>query len=186
VEIGINDRGFYLASENQDIEKAISKLDSGNLEEILKEAIEKTDILTRRFRHCATRSLMILRNYKGTAKSVGKQQMKSHFLISAVKKISKEFPILKEAKREVLEDLMDIENTKKILDKITSKEIEIKTDFVKIPSPFALSLILQGHLDLMKIEDKQDFLQRMHKLYVEEIEKKSKVDYAGVYEDLDW
>jgi len=37
--------------------------------------------------------------------------MKSHFLINSVKKISKEFPILKEAKREVLEDLMDIEKT---------------------------------------------------------------------------
>ena len=47
---------------------------------------------------------MILRSYKGAQKSVRKQQMKSHFLIASVKKISNEFPILKEAKREVLEE----------------------------------------------------------------------------------
>ena len=188
VEIGISDRGFYFASENLDIEKALNKLTPDNIEEILKEAIEKTDILTRRFRHCATRSLMILRNYGGSKKSVGKQQMKSHFLISAVKKISKDFPILKEAKREVLEDLMDIENAKKVLDWIQSGKIKTSIDYVKIPSPFALNLLLQGHIDLMRIEDKQEFLQRMHEVYMSEIRKKLNPtdDYCGVYDDLEW
>lgn len=173
VEIGISDRGFYLSSENMDIEKAIEKLTPENVESILKEAIEKTDVLTKRFRHCAARSLMILRSYKGNKKSVRKQQMKSHFLISAVKKISKEFPILNEAKREVLEDLMDIENTKKVLSWIQEGNIKVSTEYVKIPSPFALNLILQGHMDLMRIEDKQDFLRRMHNLYMKEIERKT-------------
>jgi len=187
VEIGISDRGFYLSSDSMDIEKAFSQLTSENIEDILKEAIEKTDILTRRFRHCATRSLMILRNYKGNTKSVKKQQMKSHFLIAAVKKISKEFPILKEAKREVLEDLMDIKNAKKILQDIEKKQIIINSDHVKIPSPFSLNLLLQGHLDLMRIEDKQDFLRRMHKVYQEEIKKKGQPNYIyGDSAGLDW
>ena len=166
-----------------DIEKSFKELTSENIEEILKEAIEKSDILTRRFRHCATRSLMILKSYMGVKKSVRKQQMKSHFLIHAVKKISKEFPILKEAKREVLEDLMDIQNTKKVLSWIEQGKLEIKSDYVKIPSPFSLNLLLQGHLDLMRIEDKQDFLRRMHKVYMEEIKRKSVPEYA--YEDFE-
>ncbi len=173
VEIGISDRGFYLSSENLNIESVFQKLTPENIEEILKEAIEKTDILTRRFRHCATRSLMILRNYKGSNKSVKKQQMKSHFLISAVKKISSEFPILNEAKREVLEDLMDIQNAKKVLGWIHDKKIEISIEWVKIPSPFSLNLIMQGHTDLMRMEDKQNFLKRMHMLYESEIKRKS-------------
>ncbi len=184
VEIGISDRGFYLSSEKWDIEKAFEKLDSNNLEKVLKEAIEKTDVLNRRFRHCATRSLMILRTYKGVQKSVRKQHMKSHFLIASVRKISQEFPILKEAKREVLEDLMDIERTKELLDKIKNKEINISYHTVKIPSPFSLNLILQGHLDLMKIEDKQDFLQRMHKVYMDEIKKKYEPINQEDYEDF--
>lgn len=172
VEVGISDRGFYLSSENTNIEKAFEQLSSENLEEILKQAIEKTDVLTKKFRHCATRGLMILRTYKGNTKSVRKQQMKSHFLINSVKKISREFPILKEAKREVLEDLMDIKKAKLVLDWIHEGKVKLSYNYVKIPSPFSLNLILQGHLDLMKIEDKQDFLQRMHKVYIQEIEKR--------------
>ena len=172
VEVGISDRGFYLSSENTKIEKAFEQLNSKNIEEILKQAIEKTDVLTKKFRHCATRGLMILRTYKGATKSIKKQQMKSHFLISSVKKISKEFPILKEAKREVLEDLMDIESTKLVLDWINSGKVKLSYNHVKLPSPFSLNLILQGHLDLMKIEDKQDFLQRMHKVYIQEIARR--------------
>ena len=184
VEIGISDRGFYLSSEKWDIERAFEKLNSDNLEKTLKEAIEKTDVLNRRFRHCATRSLMILRTYKGVQKSVKKQHMKSHFLIASVKKISQEFPILKEAKREVLEDLMDIERTKQVLDWIKNEEVTLSYHTVKIPSPFSLNLILQGHLDLMKIEDKQDFLQRMHKVYMQEIQRKHEPISQEDYEDF--
>jgi ATP-dependent Lhr-like helicase len=176
VEVGISDRGFYLSSENTKIEKAFEQLNSKNVEEILKQAIEKTDVLTKKFRHCATRGLMILRTYKGATKSIKKQQMKSHFLINSVKKISKEFPILKEAKREVLEDLMDIEKAKLVLDWINSGKVKLSYENVKLPSPFALNLILQGHLDLMKIEDKQDFLQRMHKVYLQEIARRHNPD----------
>ena len=110
----------------------------------------------------------------------------SFFLINSVKKISKEFPILKEAKREVLEDLMDIQKTKLVLDWINSEKVKISYHTVKLPSPFALGLILQGHMDLMKIEDKQQFLQRMHKVYMDEILKKNsknKVDEFD-YEDF--
>jgi ATP-dependent Lhr-like helicase len=172
VEMGINDNGFYFAGESLNIDKAIKELKSKNLREILEEAIGHTDILTRRFRHCASRALMILRNYKGRTRSVGKQQVKSHFLLHAVKKISKDFPILREARREVLEDLMDINNAKLVLSLIEDKKIEIKIKDTKLPSPFALNLILQGHSDLIRIEDKQDFLKRMHELHLEEIARR--------------
>ena len=169
VEIGINDNGFYFAGERLQLEKAINFLNSENLEEILDEAINHTDVLARRFRHCAGRSLMILRKYKGREKSVGKQQMRSHFILSAIRKMTKGFPILKEAKREVLEDLMDIEKTKVVLDWVNEKKIKIKFKETKFPSPFALNLMLQGHTDLIRIEDKQAFLKRMHNLHLKAI-----------------
>jgi ATP-dependent Lhr-like helicase len=172
VEVGISDNGFYLAGESLNIEHALEILKPEKLREILVEAINHTDILARRFRHCAGRSLMILRNYKGINKSVGKQQMKSHFLLLSVKKMGNDFPILREAKREVLEDLMDIENAKLVLKWIEAGKVKIKIRETKIPSPFALGLILQGHSDLIRIEDKQDFLKRMHRLHLEEIGKR--------------
>jgi len=175
IEIGINDNGFYFAGEKLQIEKALKFLTDENLEEVLTEAIERTDILARRFRHCAARSLMILRNYKGHDKSVGKQQMKSHFLLNAVRKISKNFPILKEARREVLEDLMDIENAKRVIKRINDKMIKIEIIEVKLPSPFTLNLLIQGHTDLIRIEDKQAFLKRMHELHIKLIEGRKSV-----------
>jgi len=172
VEIGINDNGFYLAGENLPIEKALALLTPDNIEEILGEAISKTEVLKRRFRHCAARSLMILRNYKGRRKSVGKQQMSSFFLLHTINKMTKNFPILKEARREVLEDLMDIKQTKQILTKIKNKDIRLETITTKIPSPFATNLILQGHYDILKMEDKINFLKRIHQEVMGEIMRK--------------
>jgi ATP-dependent Lhr-like helicase len=169
VELGISDNGFYLSGDNMTLKRALEKLTEKNIEEILKEAIDKTDVLARRFRHCATRSLMILRSYKGRRKTVGKQQMKSHFLLSAVKKITSEFPILREARREVFEDLMDIESAKIVLGWIKSGKVKVEIVETEIPSPFALNLILQGHYDLIRIEDKQDFLKRMHDEHMKRI-----------------
>ena len=172
IEIGINDNGFYFSGEKMQIEKAIKFLNSENLEEVLEEAINHTDILARRFRHCAGRALMILRSYKGRQKSVGKQQMKSHFLLASIRKITKKFPILKEARREVLEDLMDIKSTREVLSWIKEGNVKIKFVENRIPSPFALNLVIQGHMDLIRMEDKQAFLKRMHNLHLEAIGEK--------------
>jgi ATP-dependent Lhr-like helicase len=181
VEMGISDNGFYFAGESLNIDKALKELNPDSLRPLLDEAINHTDILARRFRHCAGRALMILRNYKGKSRSVGKQQIKSHFLLHAVKKISRDFPILKEAKREVLEDLMDINNAKLVLQAIAEKKIKIKIKDVSLPSPFALNLILQGHSDLIRVEDKQEFLKRMHELHKKSLwAKDENVDYKSV------
>ncbi|MDP2926102.1 MAG: ATP-dependent helicase [Nanoarchaeota archaeon] len=172
IEIGINDNGFYFAGEKLPIDEALKLIKPENMDKILDEAIFKSEILKRRFRHCAARALMILRNYKGHKKSVGKQQMKSFFLLSAINKISKDFPILKEARREVLEDLMDKYNAKLIVKMIDDGIINIERIHTNLPSPFALNLVLQGYSDLLKIEDKIEFMKRMHKAIIEEINNK--------------
>jgi ATP-dependent Lhr-like helicase len=95
--------------------------------------------------------------------------MSSHFLLAASQKTSKDFPILKETKREILEDLMDIENAKIVLDMIRDNKIKVEQISKDLPSPFALNLIIQGHADLMKVEDKIAFLKRMHASIMERI-----------------
>jgi len=163
VEIGISDNGFYVSSEKPvNVIKALELLKAKDIDKIMKLAIDKTEVLRRRFRHCAGRSLMILRNYMGRHKNVGRQQVGSMILMAAVKRISEDFSILKEARREVLEDLMDIESTKKIVELIETKKLKISEIQTNIPSPFALNLVVQGYLDILKMEDRQDFLKRMH------------------------
>jgi ATP-dependent Lhr-like helicase len=172
VEIGINDNGFYIASEKKiQALRAFSLLKADELRKVAEKAIDHTEILKRRFRHCAGRALMILRQYKGRQKRVGRQQVSSMILMNAVKRISPKFAILQEAKREVLEDLMDIENATFILKQIEQQRIRIREIHTTVPSPFAFNLVAQGFTDVMKIEDRIAFIRRMHKHVLAKIGK---------------
>lgn len=115
---------------------------------------------------------MILRNYKGRVKSAGKQQVKSFFILAAINKLTKNFPILKEAKREILEEVMDIENAKQVISWIQQDKIKIEFRETDIPSPFSLNLMMQGHYDLVKMEDKIEFLKRIYKSIREKVGEK--------------
>ena len=175
VEIGVNDNGFYISSNRAlPVKKALEILRGKKIEMLMDAAIDKSEILKRRFRHCATRSLMILRNYMGRTKKVGRQQMSSQLLISAVRRVSQDFCILKEAKREVLEDLMDIQSTKQVIGLMEEGKIKVVEKTVTIPSPFAFGLLLEGHMDVLTIEDKVEFLRRMHEMILAKIAKNHK------------
>ena len=177
IEVGINDNGFYLASKKVlQVSRGLELLKPEELERVMIKAIDGTEILKRRFRHCAARALMILRRYKGREKGVGRQQVSSMILLSAVKRISENFCILKEARREVLQDLMDLDNAVKILKEIKDKEIEIKKINTVIPSPFAFNLITQAHTDIMKAEERIEFIRRMHYMVLAKIGKENKID----------
>jgi len=142
---------------------------------VMVNALDKSEVLRRRFRHCAGRALMILRTYKGRVKNVGRQQMSSQILINSVKQIDPDFFILKEARREVLEDLMDMPNAAKLLGLIEQKKIKVEVVETTIPSPFAFNLVLQGVTDVLKIEDKVEFLRRMHQMVKAKIGKNKEI-----------
>ena len=57
---------------------------------------------------------------------------------------------------------MDIGNASKVIEGIEKKKILIKEIHTTMPSPFAFKVILQGFTDIMKIEDKIEFVRRMH------------------------
>jgi len=188
-EMGISDNGFYIMIQgNIQAARAFGLITVDKLAETMVFALDKTEVLNRRFRHCAARGLMILRSYMGRKKSVGKQQRASILLMSAVKRISPDFTILKEARREVLEDLMDIKNAKKVLEWVESGSVEVKEVFTEIPSPFAFNLIAMGYSDVMKMEDKLKFLQRMHDLVLAKISleqgKEGKADFEFSPSDM--
>jgi len=195
VEIGVTDNGFYLSAEQSfNALRAFEALKQENFRVVLENAIDKSEVLSRRFRHCAGRSLMILRSYMGQTKNAGRMQVGSKILFNAVKRISNDFPILKEARREVLEDLMDYPHAQKVLDEIIAGRtviVEVPTD---IPSPFAFGLIAGGYSDVIKIEDKQEFLKRMHEMVMARIalkegkkilkEKKEEFSYTSFWADM--
>ena len=194
VEIGITDNGFYMASEKIfNALRAFELLKSEDFRATLENAIERSEVLSRRFRHCAARSLMMLRSYMGRKKSAGRMQVNSRILFNAVKRIGNDFPILKEARREVLEDLMDYKNAQLIIDGIVDGKISLVETNNLIPSPFSFGLIVGGYSDVIKIEDKQEFLKRMHQMVLAKIalkdgkklikEKKEEFSYTGFWDE---
>ncbi len=183
VEVGITDNGFYLSAEKPYNAIRAFKLLQGQFVEALESSLEKSEVLSRRFRHCAGRSLMILRNYMGRKKRAGRMQISSKILYNAVKRISPNFPILKEARREVMEDQMDIINAKKVIDGIVDLQIEVVEKKLDMPSPFAFGLIMAGYSDIVRVEDKQEFLKRMHQQVLAKINlKKGKEKIKFSYE----
>ena len=163
IEVGITDNGFYFRHQRPlQAKRALVALKPEELREVMNRALEKSEVLTRRFRHCAGRGLMILRNYKGHKKSVGKQQVSSRILMSAVKRLPERFPIYQEAVREVLEDKMDFTHAQAILERIQTGRIKVTEEHTQLPSPFAFSLVLQGYADVMRVEERQEFLRRLH------------------------
>jgi ATP-dependent helicase Lhr and Lhr-like helicase len=175
IELGITDNGFFLMARHPIIAKrALGLLKADELSKILEAALQNSEVLRRRFRHCAGRSLMILRTYKGQRKSVGKQQVSSQTLLAAVRRLGNDFPIFKEARREVLEDLMDAPHAQEVLAQIENGTITVEETYVDMPSPFSFTIVLQGYSDILKIEDRQLFLQRMHEQVVAKISGKAK------------
>ncbi|MDD5147960.1 MAG: ATP-dependent helicase [Candidatus ainarchaeum sp.] len=174
IEIVLSDNGFVLAAPILPLQKTFSLLEKNNLRDIAEMAIENSEIMGRRFRHCATRALMILRSYKGKTKTVGRQQMHSRLLLSAVRRIGRDFPILKETRREILEDLMDIKNAELIAGYIKSKKIKIVEINSDSPSPFAFNLFAQGYSDVLRMEGRIDFVKRMHEKVMKAIAEKEK------------
>jgi len=164
-EIGISDNGFYISYDrNVNVKQAFSLLKVKDFPKVCELAVDKSEILRRRFRHCAGRALMILRSYQGERKRVGRQQVSSMILLNAVRRISENFFILRETRREILEDLMDMHSALTVLKEIEEGRIKIEEVTTFIPSPFALQLVMQGYSDILRLEDRQAFLQRMHQM----------------------
>lgn len=178
VTISISDNGFYLSSDGKigGLE-SFRELTPENFRNILTQSLSKTETLASRFRHCAGRSLMTLRRYKGKSKSVGRQQVRGKILLKFVEEMDDNFPILSEARRETLEDYMDVENAEKVIQWIANGEMEIKVINTVIPTPFAFDLVSQGYLDVLNQNDKAEFTKRMHKAVLDKIKSKLEDEY---------
>lgn len=166
VEIAVTDHGFYLAANRElPIDRAIEMLKGQDTHRVLSQAMESSEMLKRRFRQCAMRALMILRQYKGRTKRVGVQQMSSSFLLRAVRQVDPDFIILREARREVMEDYMDIDHASVFL----ASSFSLKHYDVVIPSPFASGIYARNVTDVLTANDRQEFLRNLHRMVLAKI-----------------
>jgi ATP-dependent Lhr-like helicase len=171
VSITINDNGFILKlpHKNVDVKSVVGLVKSDNIEEMLRKSVWKTELFKRRFRHCAVRGLMVLKQYKGYEIGVGKQQRSSASILGMAKKIEN-FPIVEEAFREILEEVFDIEHAKEVLRGVESGAIEIRTIKTPVPSPFIHNLVALQASDVVLMESRRELLQELHRRVMEYIE----------------
>ncbi len=172
--ITVSDNGFViiLASDaklkKDDIKKLLS---AKNFDKDIKKALERTELLRRRFRHVSARSFLILKRYLNRYMSVGRQQMNSHILMGVIKKIDPDFPVLKETYREIMEDCMNIVDAKKLLKTIEKGTVNISfLESRELPSPFAFNLVTMGYSDTVLMEDKKEMIKILHSKVMEMIE----------------
>ncbi|RMF30000.1 MAG: ATP-dependent helicase, partial [Candidatus Nitrosothermus koennekii] len=174
VVINVSDHAFMLTLAKGfrvDINDLIAKVNSNNVRELLLDAIRYTEMVKRRFRHCAARSLMILRNYKGHEVTVARQQTNAEVLIRLCEKLDR-FPVLEETYREVMEDLMDIGRAVEVLQDIEEQKrrFVILPEF-DLPSPFSHDLIVSGYSDIVLMHDRKELLEILHDMVMSRIKK---------------
>jgi ATP-dependent Lhr-like helicase len=164
ITVSVTDDSFMLTvPKNFALQDLSGLVSSESLERMLRSAIRDSELFNQRFRHTATRSFMILRNYKGKELSVARQQLRSSRLLDALREI-KDFPVMVETYDEILTDVMDLEHAREILTSIESGKRTVEyLPFSGVPSPFAHNVILVGVSDIVLMEDRSMLLRELHR-----------------------
>lgn len=182
VKISVTDNGFMLTIsstiDRKEIEKLLRSVRSNNIEEIARRAIRRTELFKKRFRHCAERSFMMLRRYKGVDVSLARRQVNSEKLVQIVELLS-DFPIIEETYREILEDFMDLTHAREVVDKIERGEISVDIIYSHYaPSPFAHSIIAYGYSDVVLMDDKRRLIAKLQDMVRKVLEGESSTTTA--------
>ncbi len=164
VTVSVTDDSFMLTSPKGFVLEDLGRmLRPGSLEETLRRAVKGSELFQQRFRHVATRSFMVLRNYKGKELSIGRQQLRSSRLLDALHEID-DFPVMSETYEEIMTEVMDLEHAKEVLDSVERGERQLEyLPFSGVPSPFAHNVILVGISDIVLMEDRSMLLRELHR-----------------------
>ncbi|MDY6779101.1 MAG: helicase, partial [Halobacteria archaeon] len=122
----------------------------------------------RYFRINATRSLMILKNYKGHTKSAKRQQVNSDMLINYAEGLD-DFAVMEETYREVMEDKLDIDHVQDVLEEIHEGDVEVYAIEPDSPTPMAFGIASLAASDVVLAEDKSTVLKEFHERVMEKI-----------------
>jgi ATP-dependent Lhr-like helicase len=164
VRVSITDDNFMLTVPKRfSLDGVEALITADRVEELLRKAVRTTELFKQRFRHCATRSFMILRNYRGHEVSVGRQQLRSQKVLDWLHELEN-FPVIKEAYNEILNEVMDLKHAREVLTRLAAGELQIRTsDFSNVPSPFAHNVVLAGISDIVLMEDRSALLRELHR-----------------------
>jgi ATP-dependent Lhr-like helicase len=172
VGVAVADHGFTLSmplNRKVDLVGLVEDIDPGEARADLRASLDGTDLLQRYFRINATRSLMILKRYKGHEKSASQQQFNSDMLLSFATDLE-DFAVIEETYREILEDKLNLAGIQTVLGAIQAGEVSVASTRVDSPSPRAFGLATLMASDVVLAEDESQVLQEFHRRVLDEIE----------------
>ncbi|MCE4625169.1 MAG: ATP-dependent helicase [Desulfurococcales archaeon] len=177
VRITVTDNGFMLTTTEEitreTIEELWAQLLNVNLRELLERALERTELVKRRFRHVAQRSFMILKRYKGYEKSPERMQLSAQRILELLLDQGLKLPPVKETFREILEDYMDIIHLQEVVDAIRRGEVEVRVvGPLEVPSPMAHHIVARSYSDVVLMEDRRRLLSLLHQKIMEVLKAK--------------
>jgi len=181
VKVAVADHGFTLSlplNRKIDLVGLIEDIDPAEARADLRASLDGTDLLKRYFRINATRSLMILKRYKGYEKSASEQQVNSEMLLSFAEGLD-DFAVIEETYREILADKLNVDGIETVLSGIQRGEIVVTSTHVDSPSPKAFGLATLMASDVVLAEDESAVLQEFHQRVLEEIEGESSASMSG-------
>ena len=159
--ITVTDDGFILTVQKKiPIKEIVRLISSENFENTVARSITNTEVFKQRFRHCAARSLMVLRKYKGYDISVVRQQLRSDKLLKTLGEM-KNFPVIKETYHEIMNDMMDVPRALKYVREVIEEHNYKILDYRAETSPFSYGLILAGVSDMVLMEDRSKLLKEL-------------------------
>jgi len=185
VQVAVADNGFVLSmplNRKVDITGIVADLDPEQVRSDLRAALAGTDLLQRYFRINATRSLMILKRYKGYEKSASEQQVSSEMLLGFAEDLE-EFAVIEETYREILEDKLNIEELEAIVGAIDSGELALERQLLDSPTPRAFGLATLSASDVVLAEDESAALQAFHEHVLDAIGEESLSGLSGGEDD---
>ena len=169
LRVTITDDGFMLGSEKKiPIKEAVKTLASSSFEDTVRSSLANTEVFKQRFRHCATRSLMVLRKYKGYDISIVRQQLRSDKLLKTLSEM-RNFPVIKETYHEIMNEMMDVPMAKKYIADVVEKGNFHVIDYSGETSPFSYGLILSGVSDMVLMEDRSQLLRELQSKILDKI-----------------
>ncbi|WP_123620982.1 ATP-dependent helicase [Halorubrum sp. CSM-61] len=162
--VAVADRGFSLAlplNRKVDVAGILRELDPETVRGDLRAALRGTDLLQRYFRINATRSLMILKRYKGYEKSAAEQQVSAETLLSLAEGLD-DFAVIEETYRELSDDRLDAPRIRAVAERIADGDLAVVDRTVDSPTPLAFGLATLVDSDAVLADDESAALREFH------------------------
>ncbi|WP_135824388.1 ATP-dependent helicase [Halorussus ruber] len=181
VSVAVADHGFTVSmplNRKVDVAEILRDISPEEVRSDLRAALDGTELLQRYFRINATRSLMILKRYKGYEKSASEQQVSSEMLLGFAEDLD-DFAVIEETYREIIEDKLAVSAIEDAMADVQAGDVTVTQNRVDTPTPKAFGLATLMASDVVLAEDESAVLQEFHDRVLEEIGGEYEGESAG-------